>query len=240
MRRYVECYFLFTVYKSPEYETLCLLSLYSIPVTRIWDAIFTFSLQYTSHQNMRRYGYFLFTVYKSLEYETLCLLSLYSIQVTRIWDAMFTFSLQYTSHQNMRRYVCFLFTVYKSPEYETLYLLSLYSIQSPEYETLCLLSLYSIQVTRIWDAMFAFSLQCTSHQNMRRYVYFLFTVYKSPEYETLGFDLLKTKMVDIGYPAAIKDFVYDPTFPIRYTFMQIVLALVIQLNWYINAMGSTG
>ncbi|KAK3095658.1 hypothetical protein FSP39_017226, partial [Pinctada imbricata] len=41
------------------------------------------------------------------------------------------------------------------------------------------------------------------------------SVYKSPEYETLGFDLLKNKMVDIGYPAAIKDFVYDPNFPIR-------------------------
>ncbi|XP_071090356.1 cytosolic purine 5'-nucleotidase-like [Haliotis cracherodii] len=40
-------------------------------------------------------------------------------------------------------------------------------------------------------------------------------VYKSPEYESLGFDLLKKQMVAIGYPEAINDFEYDPTFPIR-------------------------
>ncbi|ESO93154.1 hypothetical protein LOTGIDRAFT_190218 [Lottia gigantea] len=40
-------------------------------------------------------------------------------------------------------------------------------------------------------------------------------VYKSPEYETLGFDLLKQQMVKIGYPDAIAEFEYDPTFPIR-------------------------
>lgn len=40
-------------------------------------------------------------------------------------------------------------------------------------------------------------------------------VYKSPEYETLGFDLMKNKLVEIGYPEAIADFQYDPTFPIR-------------------------
>ncbi|GFS05680.1 cytosolic purine 5'-nucleotidase [Elysia marginata] len=40
-------------------------------------------------------------------------------------------------------------------------------------------------------------------------------VYKSPEYETLGFDLLKVKLVEMGYPKEIGDFEYDPTFPIR-------------------------
>ncbi|XP_060064564.1 cytosolic purine 5'-nucleotidase-like [Ylistrum balloti] len=40
-------------------------------------------------------------------------------------------------------------------------------------------------------------------------------VYKSPAYESLGFDLLKKRLVDIGYPEAIQDFEYDPTFPIR-------------------------
>ena len=43
-----------------------------------------------------------------------------------------------------------------------------------------------------------------------------FSVYKSPEYETLGFDLIKRNMVEIGYPEAIADFEYDPTFPIRF------------------------
>ncbi|XP_041368977.1 cytosolic purine 5'-nucleotidase-like [Gigantopelta aegis] len=40
-------------------------------------------------------------------------------------------------------------------------------------------------------------------------------VYKSPEYESLGFDLMKNRLVTIGYPEAINDFEYDPTFPIR-------------------------
>lgn len=40
-------------------------------------------------------------------------------------------------------------------------------------------------------------------------------VYKSPEYEILGFDLIKNKLVEIGYPEAIADFEYDQTFPIR-------------------------
>ncbi|GFO30618.1 cytosolic purine 5'-nucleotidase [Plakobranchus ocellatus] len=40
-------------------------------------------------------------------------------------------------------------------------------------------------------------------------------VYKSPEYETLGFNLLKVKLVEMGYPKDIGDFEYDPTFPIR-------------------------
>lgn len=40
-------------------------------------------------------------------------------------------------------------------------------------------------------------------------------VYKSPAYESLGFDLLKKRLVEIGYPEAISDFEYDPTFPIR-------------------------
>ena len=41
------------------------------------------------------------------------------------------------------------------------------------------------------------------------------TVYKSPQYEGLAFKLIVDKLVDIGYPAAIKDFEYDPTYPVR-------------------------
>ncbi|VDI14447.1 5'-nucleotidase, partial [Mytilus galloprovincialis] len=40
-------------------------------------------------------------------------------------------------------------------------------------------------------------------------------VYKSPEYETLGFDLIKNKLLEMGYPEPIGEFEYDPTFPIR-------------------------
>lgn len=43
----------------------------------------------------------------------------------------------------------------------------------------------------------------------------LIVVYKSPEYETLGFDLIRDAIVTFGYPDAIKEFKYDPTFPVR-------------------------
>lgn len=39
--------------------------------------------------------------------------------------------------------------------------------------------------------------------------------YKSPEYEALQFRIIVGRLVSIGYPHQIKDFVYDPAFPIR-------------------------
>uniref|UniRef100_A0A4W5RCQ5 Cytosolic purine 5'-nucleotidase n=1 Tax=Hucho hucho TaxID=62062 RepID=A0A4W5RCQ5_9TELE len=40
-------------------------------------------------------------------------------------------------------------------------------------------------------------------------------VYKSPEYESLGFDLTVERLVHIGYPQELLNFVYDPAFPTR-------------------------
>uniref|UniRef100_A0A182PR21 Cytosolic purine 5'-nucleotidase n=1 Tax=Anopheles epiroticus TaxID=199890 RepID=A0A182PR21_9DIPT len=39
--------------------------------------------------------------------------------------------------------------------------------------------------------------------------------YKSPQYEQLGFDLVKERLVSLGYPAEIRQFEYDPSFPVR-------------------------
>uniref|UniRef100_A0AAQ4PHY5 Cytosolic purine 5'-nucleotidase n=1 Tax=Gasterosteus aculeatus aculeatus TaxID=481459 RepID=A0AAQ4PHY5_GASAC len=40
-------------------------------------------------------------------------------------------------------------------------------------------------------------------------------VYKSPEYESMGFDLTVERLVSIGYPKELLNFVYDPSFPTR-------------------------
>uniref|UniRef100_A0A671TCL3 Cytosolic purine 5'-nucleotidase-like n=1 Tax=Sinocyclocheilus anshuiensis TaxID=1608454 RepID=A0A671TCL3_9TELE len=40
-------------------------------------------------------------------------------------------------------------------------------------------------------------------------------VYKSPEYESLGFELLRDRLVSIGYPHELLGYTYDPTFPTR-------------------------
>ncbi|GAA6077041.1 5'-nucleotidase, cytosolic II, like 1 isoform X1 [Tachysurus ichikawai] len=40
-------------------------------------------------------------------------------------------------------------------------------------------------------------------------------VYKSPEYEGLCFELLRDRLVSIGYPHELLRYVYDPSFPTR-------------------------
>lgn len=63
------------------------------------------------------------------------------------------------------------------------------------------------------------SLSCYKSQRVlyisKHILYTIFTVYKSPEYESLGFDLTVERLVSIGYPQELLNFVYDPTFPTR-------------------------
>lgn len=44
---------------------------------------------------------------------------------------------------------------------------------------------------------------------------FLFVVYKSPDYESMGFELIRDRMVSVGYPHEILRYTYDPSFPTR-------------------------
>lgn len=39
--------------------------------------------------------------------------------------------------------------------------------------------------------------------------------YKSPEFEDLGFELVKNRLIEIGYPEEISSFKYKPGFPVR-------------------------
>ena len=48
---------------------------------------------------------------------------------------------------------------------------------------------------------------------LKRCVSLCVIVYKSPEYESLGFELTVARLVSIGYPQELSSFVYDPTFP---------------------------
>ena len=40
-------------------------------------------------------------------------------------------------------------------------------------------------------------------------------VYKSPEYESLTYDLLIGTLVNMGYPETLRTWQYDPTFGVR-------------------------
>jgi len=42
------------------------------------------------------------------------------------------------------------------------------------------------------------------------------SVYKSPQYESMGFRLVVNRLVSIGYPEAIREFEYDHSFPVRF------------------------
>ncbi|KAM9820615.1 5'-nucleotidase, cytosolic II, like 1 [Neosynchiropus ocellatus] len=40
-------------------------------------------------------------------------------------------------------------------------------------------------------------------------------MYKSPDYESLGFEMIRDRMVSVGYPHEILRYTYDPSFPTR-------------------------
>ncbi|XP_036368203.1 cytosolic purine 5'-nucleotidase isoform X2 [Octopus sinensis] len=59
-------------------------------------------------------------------------------------------------------------------------------------------------------------------------------VYKSPDYETLCFEELKERLINIGYPKAIKDFKYDPSFPVRGLWFDKIYGNLLKVDSYGN------
>lgn len=59
-------------------------------------------------------------------------------------------------------------------------------------------------------------------------------VYKSPAYESMAFDLLKERLVSIGYPCALREFEYDPSFPVRGLWFDKVYGNLLKVDSYGN------
>ncbi|XP_019411210.1 PREDICTED: cytosolic purine 5'-nucleotidase isoform X4 [Crocodylus porosus] len=59
-------------------------------------------------------------------------------------------------------------------------------------------------------------------------------VYKSPEYESLGFDLTVERLVSIGYPHELLNFVYDPAFPTRGLVFDTLYGNLLKVDAYGN------
>ncbi|XP_056110369.1 cytosolic purine 5'-nucleotidase isoform X3 [Rhinichthys klamathensis goyatoka] len=59
-------------------------------------------------------------------------------------------------------------------------------------------------------------------------------VYKSPEYESLGFDLTVERLVSIGYPQELLGFVYDSTFPTRGLVFDTMYGNLLKVDAYGN------
>ncbi|XP_065339747.1 cytosolic purine 5'-nucleotidase isoform X1 [Cloeon dipterum] len=58
--------------------------------------------------------------------------------------------------------------------------------------------------------------------------------YKSPQYETLGFNLVKQRLVHMGYPAEILEFGYDPSFPVRGLWFDSTYGNLLKVDAYGN------
>ncbi|XP_037813834.1 cytosolic purine 5'-nucleotidase isoform X1 [Lucilia sericata] len=58
--------------------------------------------------------------------------------------------------------------------------------------------------------------------------------YKSPQYEQLGFDLVKERLVSMGYPKEIMQFEYDPSFPIRGLWFDTLYGNLLKVDAYGN------
>uniref|UniRef100_A0A3Q4N2R3 Cytosolic purine 5'-nucleotidase n=1 Tax=Neolamprologus brichardi TaxID=32507 RepID=A0A3Q4N2R3_NEOBR len=63
-------------------------------------------------------------------------------------------------------------------------------------------------------------------------------VYKSPEYESLGFDLTVERLVSIGYPQELLNFVYDPSFPTRGLVFDTMYGNLLKVDAYGNILVS--
>ncbi|XP_042192958.1 cytosolic purine 5'-nucleotidase isoform X1 [Callorhinchus milii] len=59
-------------------------------------------------------------------------------------------------------------------------------------------------------------------------------VYKSPEYEALGFDLTVERLLSIGYPQELVNFVYDPMFPTRGLLFDTLYGNLLKVDAYGN------
>uniref|UniRef100_A0A8C7MUN3 Cytosolic purine 5'-nucleotidase n=1 Tax=Oncorhynchus kisutch TaxID=8019 RepID=A0A8C7MUN3_ONCKI len=59
-------------------------------------------------------------------------------------------------------------------------------------------------------------------------------VYKSPEYESLGFELTVERLVHIGYPQELLSFVYDPAFPTRGLVFDTLYGNLLKVDAYGN------
>lgn len=58
--------------------------------------------------------------------------------------------------------------------------------------------------------------------------------YKSPQYETLGFNLTKERLVHKGYPKQILEFEYDPSFPVRGLWFDTLYGNLLKVDAYGN------
>ncbi|KAL7063318.1 hypothetical protein AAHC03_0983 [Spirometra sp. Aus1] len=58
--------------------------------------------------------------------------------------------------------------------------------------------------------------------------------YKSPQYEALAFGILRDRLVEIGYPPELKNFQYEPSFPVRGLWFDTLYGTMLKLDQFGN------
>ncbi|XP_065648392.1 cytosolic purine 5'-nucleotidase isoform X3 [Hydra vulgaris] len=59
-------------------------------------------------------------------------------------------------------------------------------------------------------------------------------VYKSPAYESISFDLVVNRLIDEGYPTELKNYKYDPSFPVRGLLFDNLYGNLLKVDTYGN------
>ncbi|CAH8536349.1 unnamed protein product [Schistosoma rodhaini] len=58
--------------------------------------------------------------------------------------------------------------------------------------------------------------------------------YKSPQYEELAFNIIKSRLIKLGYPPKTSDFVYDPSFPLRGLWFDRLYGTLLKMDQFGN------
>lgn len=62
--------------------------------------------------------------------------------------------------------------------------------------------------------------------------------YKSPELEILGFNLVIKRLISLGYPEELKEFEYDPSFPVRGLWFDTIHGNLLKVDAYGNILSA--
>ena len=66
-------------------------------------------------------------------------------------------------------------------------------------------------------------------------------IYKSPDFESMAFDLIVQRLISIGYPYDLENFKYNPIFPVRGLWFDVVYGNLLKVDGFGNILvGSHG
>lgn len=64
-------------------------------------------------------------------------------------------------------------------------------------------------------------------------------IYKSPEFEMMTFDLVVNRLISLGYPDDLKNFKYNPIFPVRGLWLDMIYGNLLKVDGFGNILMGT-